>query len=132
MREKPLILIVDDEESFLEIFSTKLRAAGFEIAVARNGPEGTAEAEKLLPDLVLMDIHMPGETGTDAALLLKQNPKTKDVRIVFITNMQDPWPAVNGDKKKLALALGMEDFIEKTEDLDITLQKIKGILARER
>ncbi len=129
-RQKPLILIVDDEEGFLEVFSIKLNASGFEVVAARNGKEGIGQAEKLLPDLILMDIHMPGGTGTDAALFLKQNPKTKDLKIAFLTNMKDPWPAVNGDKKKLTQALGMEDFLEKTDDLETLVMKIKEILVR--
>ncbi len=129
-RTKPLILTVDDEQAFLEIISTKLNSCGFETAVAHNGAEGVAETEKLMPDLVLMDISMPGGTGTDAALAIKQNPKTKDIKIAFFTSMQDPWPAVDGDKKKLTQALGMEDFLQKTEDLEIIVGKIKEILSR--
>lgn len=130
MREKPLVLVVDDEESFLEITSTKLRSSGFDVALAHSGKEAFAEAGKLMPDLILMDISMPGGSGTDAALAVKQNPATKDLKIVFLTSVRDPWPTVNGDKKKLTKALGMEDFIEKTEDLDIVVKKVKEILAR--
>ena len=130
-REKPIILVVDDEESFLEIMSTKLRSSGFDVALAHNGGEAFTEASKLMPDLILMDINIPGGTGTDAALAIKQNPTTKGLKIAFLTSMQDPWPSVHGDKEKLAQALGMEDFIQKTDDLDITVGKIREILKRE-
>jgi len=130
MRPKPLVLVVDDEESFLEVITTKLQASGFDTAVAKNAAEGVSQAEKLLPDLILMDIRMPGETGTDAALTIKQNPKTKNVKIAFLTNMREPWPAaVDADKQKLSKALGMEDFLEKTSDLNILVQRIRGILT---
>ena len=130
MRDKPLILVVDDEESFLEILSTKLAVAGFEVAIAKSGAEGVKNTETLMPDLVLMDIKMPGETGTDAALTIKQNPKTKDTKIAFLTNLKDPWPAVSADRQKLSKALGMEDFLEKTDDLDTIIEKVRQILAR--
>src|SRR3989344_5446621 len=117
-REKPLILLVDDEDSLLEIMSMKLNASGFETALAKNGKEGIAQSVALMPDLILMDIHMPGETGTDVALTIKQNPKTKDIKVAFLTSIKDPWPTINADKKKLSQAIGMEDFIEKTDDLD--------------
>lgn len=130
MRDKPLILVVDDEESFLEIMSEKLGASGFDIAFARNGGEALAQCEKFLPDLVLMDIHMPGSTGTDAALAIKQNPKTKNIKIAFLTSVKDPWPAFNGDKRRLSQALGIEDYLEKTSDLDFILEKIKRILSK--
>ncbi|MBI4094903.1 MAG: response regulator [Candidatus Liptonbacteria bacterium] len=130
MREKPLILVVDDEKNFQEIFSAKLKAAGFEVAVARNGKEAVAKAGELLPDLVLMDIHMPNETGTDVALEIKQNPKTKMLKVAFLTNLKEPWPAVAGDKATIAKELGMDDFLEKTDDLNHVVEKVNALLAR--
>lgn len=130
MREKPLILLVDDEESFIEIMSAKLGASGFDTASAHNEAEALLEVERLMPDMVLMDIHMPGPTGTDAALAIKQNPKTRDMKIAFFSSLKDPWPALQGDKQRISSELGMQDFIEKTEDLDVVVDKIKNILAR--
>jgi CheY-like chemotaxis protein len=129
MRERPLVLIVDDEDSFLETMSTKLALAGFDVAVAHNGLGGVNKAENLMPDLVLMDIRMPGMTGTDAALVIKQNPKTKDVKVAFLTNMKNPWPTVSVEQRKLSKALGMEDYIEKTEDLDVITEKVKKLIS---
>lgn len=130
MREKPLILIVDDELPLLEIMSTKLAASGFDPVVAHNGKEGVDAAQKLQPDLILMDIKMPGETGTDAALAIKQNPATKDIRIAFLSSMSDPWPTTTGDRDVLAKELGMEDYIDKTANLEVTVAKVREILAR--
>lgn len=130
MREPPLILIVDDEASFREIMSLKLKSAGFEIALASNEPEALMQAAKLMPDLILMDIHLGGPSGTDAALAIKQNPKTKDLKIAFLSNLKEPWPGVGGDKAGVAKTIGMEDFLDKTEDLNILVEKIKGILKK--
>ncbi|MEK7146781.1 MAG: response regulator [Patescibacteria group bacterium] len=130
MREPPLILIVDDEASFQEIISLKLKSVGFEIALASNEAQAISQAAKLMPDLILMDIHLQGPTGTDAALAIKQNPKTKDLKIAFLTNLKEPWPGISGDQKNIAKTLGMEDFLDKTEDLDVLVEKIKGILKR--
>lgn len=132
MRDRPLILVVDDEVTFLEIMSEALLASGFDAAVAHDGKEGIEQAEKLLPDLVLMDIHMPGGTGTDAALAIKQNPRTKDVKVAFLTSLKEPWPAVQADHEKLSKALGMEDFLEKTDDLSKTIAKVREILSRKQ
>jgi len=129
-RARPLILLADDEESFLEIMSVKLAASGFDIAVARNGAEALSQSEKLMPDLILMDIHMPGASGTDVALAIKQRPATKNLRIAFLTNLKEPWPAVPADRRGLAMSLGMEDFMEKTDNLDATVEKIREILSR--
>ncbi len=130
MREKPLILVVDDEENFLEIITAKLAASGFDIAVGHNEEESLAQAGNLMPDLILMDIRMPGASGTDAALAIKQNPKTTGIKIAFLTSLTDPWPAVSADTLKIAKDLGMEDYIEKSEDLDVIVQKVQEILSR--
>lgn len=130
MRPKPLILIVDDEEDLLEIMSEILRGAGFDPVVARSAHEAVDATKKLLPDLILMDIKMPGETGTDAALTIKQDPVTKNVRIAFLSSMNDPWPTTFSDRGKLAKELGMEDYIDKTADHAAIVAKVKEILAR--
>ncbi len=130
MREKPLILVVDDEQDLREIMSLKLTASGFDVITASDAKEAVAATKTSHPDLILMDIHMPGETGTDAALTIKQDPETKDTRIAFLSNLKDPWPQTTPARNDLAKSLGMEDFIDKTEDLDITITKVKEILAR--
>jgi len=130
MREKPLILIVDDEQDLREIMSLKLGASGFDAIVAANAKEAVAAAKSAHPDLILMDINMPGESGTDAALEIKQFPETKDIKIAFLSNLKDPWPRTTPARNDLAKSLGMEDFIDKTEDLGITVQKVREILAR--
>jgi len=129
MRDKPLILVVDDEPNLLEIISTKLNASGFETVVAYNAQEAIDATAKIQPDLVLMDIHMPGETGTDAALTIKHNPATKDTHIAFLSNMKDPWPTIMADRKDVSLQMGMEDFIDKTADLDVIVARVRGLLG---
>jgi CheY-like chemotaxis protein len=130
MREKPLILVVDDEQDLREIMALKLGTSGFDAIVAANAKEAVEKALQSHPDLVLMDIHMPGESGTDAALEIKQNPETKDIKVAFLSNLKDPWPQTAPARNDLAKSLGMEDFIDKTEDLDMTVSKVKEILAR--
>ena len=130
MREKPLILVVDDEPDFLEIMTTKLRASGFDTATASNGSDAITLAGSLIPDLILMDIFMPGSpTGTDVALTIKQNQSTKDLKIAFLTSMKAPWPGIQGNFTEVSKELGMEDFLEKSDDLNVNVQKIKSILS---
>ena len=88
MTSKIMILLVDDDPNFLEIFGTKLRASGYEVAVAASEEEALAQTEKIKPQLILMDIRMPNATGTDAALAIKQNPKIKDTAIAFLTSQK--------------------------------------------
>ena len=130
MRDKPLILVVDDEQDIREIMALKLGASGFDTIVAADAKEAVAVVKKSLPDLVLMDIHMPGASGTDAALEMKQNPETKDIKVAFLSNLKDPWPQTAPARNDLAKSLGMEDFIDKTEDLNLTVAKVREILSR--
>ena len=129
-RTKPLILLVDDEATFLEIISAKLIATGFDVVPAHNAKEAVSEAKRLMPDLVLMDIMMPGQTGTDAALQIKQDPATKNLRIAFLSNMKDPWPQTSVPRDALAQSLGMEEFIDKSEDLDKLAAQVKELLTK--
>ena len=131
MRERPLILIVDDDDSFIEIMSTKLKATSYDVAFAKNEGDAMRSAESLLPDLILMDIHIPlAPSGTDMALAIKQNPKTKDLRIAFLTSLKDPWPGIAGDNRTVSQELGMADFLEKSDDLNHLMERIKEILGR--
>lgn len=133
MREKPLILIVDDEHDFLEVMSARLGVAGFDPVVARNAKEAVDAAQKLHPDLILMDIHMPGgESGTDAALAIRQDSATRDIKIAFLSNLKDPWPATGGDRDKLAKELGVLDYIDKTADAAVIMGKVRAALTEKQ
>jgi two-component system, OmpR family, alkaline phosphatase synthesis response regulator PhoP len=130
MREKPLVLLVDDEPNFLEIMSIKLGASGFEPVVAHNAEEAMEAAKKLQPDLVLMDVHMPGATGTDAALSIKQNPETKNIKIAFLSSLKDPWPRTQASRDGITKEIGVEDFIDKSDDLDKIVTQVRQLLSR--
>lgn len=128
MREKPLILLVDDENNFLEIIGTKLKTSGFDVETAHSGDEAIRKSTEIMPDLILMDIHMPGMTGTDAALTIKQNDKTKDIKIAFLTSLNDPWPGLAGDRAEASKEMGMADFLKKDDDLDKIVAKVRMLL----
>jgi two-component system cell cycle response regulator len=124
----PLVLLVDDEPNFLEIISTKLTAVGLQVVVAHTADQAIDAAKKIHPNLILMDIHMPGESGTDAAVAIKQNPATKDIKVAFLSNLKDPWPRTSIERETLAKVIGMDDFIDKTADLDVIAARVKSIL----
>src|SRR5258708_37945327 len=91
MRDKPLILVVDDEPDLLEIMSEKLRSADFDPVVAHNAKEAVDAAGKLHPDLILMDIKMAEKTRTPFEVEKKQKPKTKENKKAILRNNTDPW-----------------------------------------
>ena len=130
MREKPLILIVDDEKDFTEIIGAKLEGLGCDVIGAQNWAAAAKQAQELQPDLILMDINMPGVSGIDAAIEMKKDPKTKNIRIAFLTSMKEPWPSLSGDNQAISQEFGMDGFLEKTDDLDALAGKIQEILAK--
>ena len=129
MRDTPLILIVDDEQDICDIFSTKLSAEGYQTACAKSKDECLKMAKDLQPDLILMDINIPGTSGTELTLLLKHFPSTESSKIVFLTGIKEPWPGFSGTHDEVARVLGANGFISKTDDLELIVKKIKEYLV---
>ncbi|HTY40168.1 MAG TPA: response regulator [Candidatus Paceibacterota bacterium] len=129
MEKVPLILIVDDEPSFAEIFSIKLNTAGFRVEIATNGELGVRKAKEIKPDLVLMDVQMPVMNGVEAIQALRNDPETKDQKVVFLTNMGDSLPGGLEADQRGASDMGALGYIRKTDDLDNLLTTIKGYLG---
>ncbi|MEK9180390.1 MAG: response regulator [Patescibacteria group bacterium] len=131
MREKPLILAVDDDKSFRDVLVLKLKVSGFDVVEARDGNDAIAKAKKFLPDLALLDIRMPGgPSGVEVALALREMPETQNIKLLFLSGSDDPWPAFAGTKEEVSKELGALDFVEKTTEPSKLIEKIKGILQK--
>ncbi len=129
MDTTPLILVVDDEPSFLEIISIKLNTAGYRVEVAANGAIGVKKAKELKPDLILMDVQMPVKNGVDAVAELQAKPETKKIKVVFLTSFADSRPDAIDTDTKFAKEIGAVGFIRKTDDLDNILARVKEYLG---
>lgn len=81
----PLILVVDDYEDAREMYAEYLRFCGFRVAEARNGNEAIEQAFALLPDLILMDLSLPGMDGWEATRQLKADERTRPIPVVALT-----------------------------------------------
>ena len=81
----PLILVVDDYQDAREMYAEYLQYSGFRVAEAKNGSEAVAQARSLRPDLILMDLSLPGMDGWEATRVLKADEDTKDIPIVALT-----------------------------------------------
>ena len=118
------ILIVEDNENNRCLFRDILVFYGFDISVASDGQEGLDMARKLMPDLILMDIQMPGMDGMTATGILKGDPATSGLRIIALTSF-----AMRGDQEKL-LAAGFYGYLSKpinTRELpDLVTHWIEG------
>ncbi len=132
MREKPLVLLMDDEEVFLEIASVSLAAGGMDIVTAHDFTDALLKAETLLPDLVLSDIYMPpGPNGWDLALALRRNPKTTSLKVAFFTSLRDPWMELKRNAAEMVKELGGVNFVNKMEDVPTLPERVRNIIKGE-
>ncbi|WP_423460212.1 response regulator [Ottowia sp. VDI28] len=105
--QPPHILIIDDDPDQLRLLVAALRNTPYRVSVALNGDQGYARATVLLPDLILLDVRMPGRNGITIARLLKTNPSTQHIPILILS-------ALNDEHERLAgLRAGAVDFISK-------------------
>ena len=107
VNREPTILIIEDEPLNVKLLEAILKAEGYLTITAQNGVDGRTLAQTKLPDLILLDIMMPGETGFDTCTNLKKCPQTRDIPIIFISAMDDMASRVR------VLGIGAVDYITK-------------------
>ncbi|MFO8041036.1 MAG: EAL domain-containing protein [Sodalinema sp.] len=117
------ILIVDDTPANLELLNTILTRAGYEVCVAVDGSTGLEGARYGKPDLVLLDIMMPGMNGYDVCRCLKENRETRDIPVIFISALDDAL-----DKVK-AFTVGGTDYISKPFQFKEVLARVRNQLT---
>lgn len=125
---KQSVLIIDDSKDFLEIFSTKLTAAGFDVATALGGAEGIEQAKKLKPDLILLDVEMPNMNGVETLAKIKGDPAIASLKVAFLTNYGEPAKEATWIDEKFAREAGAMDYIKKSEDLEVVVKEVKKLL----
>jgi len=121
------ILIIEDEKILAEMYQDKLSQAGFGIFSASTAKEGLELAKKEKPDLILLDILLPKESGINFLNWLKNEAKISSIPIIAFSNYDDP------KTKKEALELGVKDYIIKANYTPEELvQKIKEYLKENK
>jgi len=105
-KTKPLILIVDDNPVNIDLLVNTLKN-DYRLGVAKNGPKALEYTEKYLPDLILLDIMMPGMNGYEVCIRLKISPRTRDIPVIFITAMTEAGHKTRG------FEVGALDYITK-------------------
>ncbi len=119
---KTRILLIEDNAQNRYLAEFLLRQRGHEIFHAGTGPEGLAMAAKLRPDMILLDIQLPGMDGHAVARALKSDPDLKPIPIVAVTSY-----AMAGDREK-CLAAGAEGYIEKPINPDSFVAEVERFL----
>ena len=117
--EDSLILVVDDTTTNLEIVFEILTNVGFKVATEMDGRRALKQAESILPDLILLDVMMPGIDGFETCKKLKQNSATCDIPVIFMTANSDT------DSKVTGLSIGAVDYITKPFHEEELLARIK-------
>ena len=123
----PLILVVDDYQDAREMYAEYLQFSGFRVAEARNGNEAVAQAFSLRPDLILMDLSLPGMDGWEATRLLKGDDRTKHIPVVALTGHALAG-ASEGAKKA-----GCDSFVTKPclpDDLVVEVRRMLGAVKK--
>ena len=115
------ILLIDDDALMRRSLGFNLQQAGYEIRTAANAEDGLKSAQFDPPDLVLLDINLPGMDGLDALKQIRTNP---GIPVIFVTARRKELDQV------LGLELGADDYITKPFDFDVLLARVKAVLRR--
>lgn len=118
------ILIADDEPDILEIIQFNLQAEGYEVITARNGDEAFEKAKLHRPDLIMLDVMMPGKTGLEVCAQLRMNPAFKETLIIFLTALSDEGSEIKG------LESGADDYLTKPIRPRVLLSKVNAFFRR--
>jgi two-component system, NtrC family, sensor kinase len=113
------ILVVDDNPTNIQVLFNVLHESGYEVAVAKSGESALDRLQSYLPDLILLDVMMPGMDGFETCRQIKNNEQTRDIPIIFMTALSDAVDKVKG------LSLGAVDYITKPIQHEEVLARIR-------
>lgn len=123
---KESILVVDDEEDILELLQYNLSKEGYQVRCVPSGEEGLEVAKAEHPDLMILDLMLPGVDGLDVCKLLKNDPKTKMIPIIMLTAKGEEADVVTG------LEMGADDYIVKPFSPRVVTARVKSVLRRNK
>lgn len=118
------ILIADDEPDILEIIQYNLQNEGYEVATAKNGNEAIDLAKKFQPDLIILDIMMPGKNGIEVCNILRLQPAFNETVIIFLTALSDEGTEIKG------LETGADDYLTKPLSPKVLISKVNALFRR--
>jgi CheY-like chemotaxis protein len=116
------ILIVDDYVDALDIWAIYLRSIGYSVSTAADGLSAVEKAEELRPDLIVLDLELPGLTGFEVATRLRANPATAAIPLIAATGYS------HGRQLDLARASGFDAIVVKPCDPDVLIQEVERLL----
>ena len=117
------ILIIDDDKGLLKLLATSLTTNGFTILTAESGEDGLDMAQKQRPDLVILDVLLPGIKGREVCARLKKSEQTKNIPVIFLTSKKSL------DDLMAEMEMGALTHFTKPVDSKKLLDEIKNLLA---
>jgi two-component system phosphate regulon response regulator PhoB len=121
---KTRVLVIEDERALTDVLAYNLQREGYETFLAHEGQEGLRKAQTLLPDLILLDLMLPGMSGLDVCRELRAGERTRDIPIIMITAKAEETDQVVGFK------LGADDYVTKPFSVKVLLERIKALRRR--
>jgi len=121
--KKYKLLVVEDDTYLADIYATKLRLEGFDAEVANDGETGIEVAKKIIPNVMLLDIMLPGMDGFEVLKAIKSDPTTQNCIVIMLTNLD------SSDDVRKGVELGAADYMVKAHFVPAEIvSKVKGIL----
>jgi two-component system alkaline phosphatase synthesis response regulator PhoP len=121
---KHTILVVDDEDDIVEMVRYNLTKEGYDVVGASNGEDAIRMAKKAAPDLIILDLMLPGVDGLDVCRVLKNDDRTNHIPIIMLTAKGEETDIV------LGLELGADDYITKPFSLKVLRARVKAVIRR--
>ena len=118
------VLVVDDERDILELVKYNLDKEGYQVTVVATGEDALAATRTKLPDIVILDLMLPGVDGLEVCRRLKGDPRTRNIPIVMLTAKGDEADVVTG------LELGASDYVTKPFSPRVLTARIRAVLRR--
>ena len=121
---QPRILIIEDERGLIDSLSWYFKREGYETIVASDGQEGLRRRKTQIPDVILLDLMLPGLNGLDVCRELRSSDRTREIPIIIITARAEETDQVVG------FSMGADDYVTKPFSNKVLLQRIKALLRR--
>ncbi len=124
MARRKKVLVVDDERDLVELIGMNLQRNGYEVVSAYDGGTGLELARKHKPDIMILDVMMPGLSGQDVTRALKADPETAGIPILMLTARTEETDIIVG------LSLGADDYVTKPFSMKVLIARVGAVLRR--
>lgn len=122
--QKPKIVLIEDEEDIAALIKLQAEISGYKLHVEVDGLNGLRAVEREKPDLVILDIMLPGQSGLDVCRKIKSNPDLKDIPVIVISAKSEELDVI------LGLELGADDYVTKPFSPKILFSRVRAVLRR--